>query len=69
MQWKSSLHLRPQVQANKERMNIVVLCAETANHLVWGMTGETVLCIEGEHKQVGVEDLQPYLHCHWAMDN
>eukprot|EP00957_Ditylum_brightwellii_P146262 11136485-Ditylum_brightwellii.AAC.1 len=22
-----------------------------------------------EHKWVGVGDLQPYLHCHWATDN
>eukprot|EP00957_Ditylum_brightwellii_P164296 12507883-Ditylum_brightwellii.AAC.1 len=45
------------------------LCAETANHLAWGMTGETVLCMVREHKWFGVADLQPYLHCHWAMDN
>eukprot|EP00957_Ditylum_brightwellii_P122038 9307029-Ditylum_brightwellii.AAC.1 len=45
------------------------ICAETANHLAWGMTGETVICIEREHKRVGIEDLQLYLHCHWAMDN
>ena len=30
------------------------LCAETANHLAWEMTGETVLCIVREHKWVGV---------------
>eukprot|EP00957_Ditylum_brightwellii_P171262 13037204-Ditylum_brightwellii.AAC.1 len=48
---------------------VLNLCAETTNDLAWGMTGETVLCIMREHKWIGVEDLQSYLHCHWAMDN
>eukprot|EP00957_Ditylum_brightwellii_P019148 1443335-Ditylum_brightwellii.AAC.1 len=28
-----------------------ILCAETANHLTYGITGEAMLCIVREHKQ------------------